>query len=213
MSAFAALAIHSSSMMTIPTTLPVMVLPNCSLFPEGRLPLFIFEPRYRQMLYDALQGDRMFCIGTTLGEDAGEPDAPIEPFSTAGLVRACVGKKDGTSHLILEGLKRVRFIGWVEGKPYRLARVEAVLTVDPNPVVTQRLNEEIKGLAGVRLRRAGFESAESLDARWESLGGGERLADFIAYHLVSDVERRQPMLAMPSLPDRLEFLRECLREL
>ncbi|MEM7147653.1 MAG: LON peptidase substrate-binding domain-containing protein, partial [Verrucomicrobiota bacterium] len=47
----------------LPSAAPVMILPDCNLLPHGFLPLFIFEPRYRAMLRDCLESDRLFCIG------------------------------------------------------------------------------------------------------------------------------------------------------
>ena len=40
--------------MKLPSEVPVMTLPNATLFPQALLPLYIFEPRYRQMLADSL---------------------------------------------------------------------------------------------------------------------------------------------------------------
>ena len=39
-----------------------MTLPSATLFPQALLPLYIFEPRYRQMLADMLKADRMFSV-------------------------------------------------------------------------------------------------------------------------------------------------------
>jgi ATP-dependent Lon protease len=44
--------------MKIPNEVPIMTLPNATLFPQALLPLYIFEPRYRQMLADALHSNR-----------------------------------------------------------------------------------------------------------------------------------------------------------
>jgi Lon protease-like protein len=48
--------------MTVPDEVPVMPLPGAVLFPRALLPLYIFEPRYREMLDRALQDHRMFCV-------------------------------------------------------------------------------------------------------------------------------------------------------
>ena len=94
-----------SPQIDLPDALPVMVLGGCNLLPHGLLPLYIFEPRYRQMLEDTLAGDRLFAIGTV--NPAGEPpseEPEVFDHSCAGLIRACVGEEDGCSHLILQGL-------------------------------------------------------------------------------------------------------------
>lgn len=82
----------------LPPEVPVMVLPGTQLFPNALLPLFIFEPRYRAMLAHALAGPRMFCVASVkpgVLEPSGDDD--LHPVAGVGLVRACVGKEDGTS--------------------------------------------------------------------------------------------------------------------
>ncbi|MBV9497422.1 MAG: LON peptidase substrate-binding domain-containing protein, partial [Acidobacteria bacterium] len=43
-------------------SLPLFPLPNLVFFPNTRLPLHIFEPRYREMIADALDSDQRFGI-------------------------------------------------------------------------------------------------------------------------------------------------------
>ena len=97
-----------SSSVTLPKELPVMPLPGAVLFPHALLPLYVFEPRYRKMLEHALQRHRMFCV-TLIKPSCPDWRAPEDFFhlATAGLIRACVGRGDGTSNLILQGLQRV----------------------------------------------------------------------------------------------------------
>ena len=48
--------------MLIPDRMGVMILGEASLFPQAMMPLFIFEPRYRDMLAESLETHRMFCL-------------------------------------------------------------------------------------------------------------------------------------------------------
>ena len=108
----------------IPDSLPVMILSGVTLFPHGYMPLFIFEERYRDMLRYALEHQRMFCVGHARpGIDHDEHPELVYPFTTAGLVRACVTHDDGTSHLMLSGLQRVEITGWEQDGPFRIASV------------------------------------------------------------------------------------------
>lgn len=107
----------------LPEACGLMVLPNAALFPYHRMPLYIFEDRYRKMLADTLDGDRMFAIAMPK-EKAGEEPDNFESIGGLGLVRACVQQEDGTSQLVLQGLSRVRFAGEVMLKPYRHCAIE-----------------------------------------------------------------------------------------
>src|ERR1700677_3973034 len=81
----------------LPKDAPVMTLPNTALFPQALLPLYIFEPRYRQMLADALEGNRLFAGAGLDPVRAEEPDQNEPPFTIAGLgiIRACHENSDG----------------------------------------------------------------------------------------------------------------------
>src|SRR5260221_12040226 len=97
-----------------------MTLPSATLFPQAPLRLYIFEPRYRQMLNDALNSNRMFAVAMQKpGRTRETPVAVAGP----GLIRAAVEHDDGASHLILQGLARLRVGTTVRYKPYRVQRV------------------------------------------------------------------------------------------
>src|SRR5476651_219302 len=106
--------------MKLPSEVPVMTLPNTTLFPQALQPLFIFEPRYRRMLSDSLDGDRMFAIAM---QRPGRMRETPSPIAGLGLIRVSVGHQDGTSHLVLQGIARVQLAETVRYRPYRVQRV------------------------------------------------------------------------------------------
>ena len=113
----------------IPREVPVMTLSQTVLFPQAMMPLFIFEPRYREMLSTVLEGDRIFAVAAL---DERDEDAEVleTPYSIAGVgvVRACKQNPDGTSNLILQGLARVKFENFVCEEPYRRARIQQLMS-------------------------------------------------------------------------------------
>src|SRR5438034_1532464 len=137
-----------SSRVILPKQLPVMPLPGTVLFPHALLPLYIFEPRYRQMLQPALQQHRIFCV-TLIKPSCPEWHAPEDFFhvATAGLIRACVGRNDGTSNLILQGLQRVRFAGFEQEAPFPIAKIDIVESRDATTVETAAVGEQVSDLS------------------------------------------------------------------
>src|SRR5437879_2328508 len=111
--------------MKLPREVPVMTLPNATLFPQALLPLYIFEPRYRHMLADALHSNRMFSVAMQKPGTERETPAPVAGL---GLIRVSVAHRDGTSHLILQGLARVELEEAVRYKPYRVQRIKPLRT-------------------------------------------------------------------------------------
>ena len=85
--------------MKLPLEVPVMTLPNATLFPQALLPLYIFEPRYRQMLLDSLNTNRMFSVAM---QKPGRKRETPSLVAGLGLIRVSVGHQDGSSHLILQ---------------------------------------------------------------------------------------------------------------
>lgn len=113
----------------IPNEVPVMTLSSTVLFPQAMMPLYIFEPRYRQMLQEALNGNRIFAVAA-LDEDAAEADEGEPAHSTAGIgiIRACKKNPDGTANLILQGIARVHFESILTEEPYRKARIQQIIS-------------------------------------------------------------------------------------
>ncbi|HLJ73544.1 MAG TPA: LON peptidase substrate-binding domain-containing protein [Thermoanaerobaculia bacterium] len=105
--------------------LPLFPLPNLVFFPRTRLPLHIFEPRYRQMVSDAVAADHRF--GIVLVRPGWENDyfgAPaIHALGTLGQIEQAVPLEDGRYNILVRGEVRFRIIGEVSREPYRTARV------------------------------------------------------------------------------------------
>ena len=92
-----------------------MVLPNTLLFPDSLLPLFIFERRYRAMLAWALENDRIVSLALLRqGRADWSTTDDFHHIAGLGLIRASVAREDGTSHLILQGMARVKFTRFVQ---------------------------------------------------------------------------------------------------
>lgn len=194
----------------IPDTLPIMVLGGATLFPHGYMPLFIFEPRYREMLQYALEHERMFCIGHALpGIDSDNHPDPVYPVTTAGLVRACVTHDDGTSHLMLSGLQRVEIVEWEQTSPFRLATVMQLPgeIYDEEEVARRAL--EIVDMCG-KFCEQGEPISERLREHLKTVKDPSAIADVVAQCFVNDPSERQRILEMLDVAERLEFVSEYL---
>ncbi|HOJ61402.1 MAG TPA: LON peptidase substrate-binding domain-containing protein [bacterium] len=108
--------------------LPLFPLPNVVQFPHTILPLHIFEKRYRKMIKDVLEGERL--IGMAVLQPGweenyqGNPD--IYPVACLGRVVKSEPLPNGRSNILLLGLKRVRIQTIITPFPYRTAKVEIV---------------------------------------------------------------------------------------
>ena len=200
--------VHDESIQEIPTTLPVMVLPGVILFPNALLPLYIFEPRYRAMLEEALGTGRMLAVAMPQDEEENE----VEEVAGAGLVRACIRNADGTSNLILQGVSRVRFTGWKQKKPYRIARIETLTSISDEPE-TGAMAVRVTRLHALcaRFKEQGMELPAQFEAYLNQISDIGVITDLVSSTLVADSRVRQELLEELEIPKRLEKLLAALR--
>lgn len=190
----------------LPPTLPVMVLPGVTLFPNALLPLFIFEPRYREMLEEALSAGRMVAMAMPRNREESE----VEMIAGAGLVRACIRNDDGTSNLILQGVCRVRFTGWDQSSPYRVARVEELRSHEGEQDDLESKVIQLHALCA-RFKEQGIELPSQFEAYLNQITSIGVITDLVASTLITDPRVRQMLLEEVEIPRRLEKLLEGLR--
>jgi Lon protease-like protein len=200
------------SSITLPDHIPVMPLPGALLFPNALLPLHIFEPRYQQMLEHALREHRMFSVAL-IKPQRSQWHSTDDFFHIAGvgLIRACVGRGDGTSNLILQGLRRVRFTQFQQSAPFPIARIESLESDSASSVESDALGAKVIELYS-KLKREDRQLPEKVDKYLSHLGDMEMLADLMAATFINDPLRRQQLLEELSLNQRLRLLIQFLRE-
>lgn len=128
--------------------LPLFALPNEWLFPYVILPLHIFEPRYRQMIEDILDGPGRIVVGTMVeGTEQESPSPPVYPIAGLGEIGRHERLPDGRFDILLLGLRRVRVREVESDRLYRKVEVEPAeeIPIDPEkePELRKRLQEAI----------------------------------------------------------------------
>jgi Lon protease-like protein len=198
--------------MKIPREVPVMTLPNATLFPQALLPLYIFEPRYRQMLADALHSNRMFSVAMQKPGSHRESPAPIAGL---GLIRVSVGHRDGTSHLILQGIVRVELENAVRYRPYRVQRIRPMETPPCDNVKVDALVAKVRELLEERIELALPFSSGSIPASvppkeilsyLDSISDPEQAADLVSCAVLPGAVERQSILETVDVEARLRRL-------
>jgi Lon protease-like protein len=212
--------------MQLPAEVPVMILPKVILFPQAMLPLYIFEPRYRQMLLDTLDSHRMFSVAM---QKPGRVRETPSGVAGLGLIRASVGNKDGTSNLILQGLTRVELREVIQYKPYRVQKIRPLPSVGTDSVAVDALAAKVRDLVTERLdlglklpvqvvkklaelnNISDFDplaafSLEHIPKYLASLDDPDQVADVVSCMLLSVAEERQVILEAVDVKTRLRYL-------
>jgi len=121
---------------------PLFPLPNVVLFPHGLLPLHIFEPRYREMTEDALEGEQLIAMCRPQPGWERLPEnvpPPLLPIMGLGRIIAHERLDDGRFVLVLRGLSRVRLVQ-EERVPlrYRVGKLELCHDTTPDTATFDR---------------------------------------------------------------------------
>lgn len=198
---------------TLPDEVPVMTLPNTAFFPQALMPLHIFEPRYRQMLRDALASNRLFAVAGMNIARINEPGNFEPPYRIAsvGIIRACQKNDNGTSNLLLQGLCRVEIVRIVCDEPYRRIQIRALTSeAGASAEENEALRRELSRLLNVRRRLAAAGSGE-MTAFLKTVEDPEAFVDIAAFSLCDDTGLKQKLLETLDVHRRLELFGAQLR--
>ncbi len=202
----------AQSAIELPPEAPVMFLPGAVLFPGALMPLFIFEPRYRAMLAHTLEQPRMFCIAT-MRPGVEQARGPEDFFDVAGLglVRACVAREDGTLHLVLQGLARVRLGQARQRQPFHIAEVTELPTVGTVSPAARALCDTVRERCAA-LPHGEVEGAAKIAEQLAQIDEPGALADVVEHTFVRDPFRRQEALEELNALARLRAVARHLGE-
>jgi Lon protease-like protein len=175
----------------LPTIIPLFPLPNLVLFPGIKVPLHIFEPRYREMVVDVSLSHGI--IGMMMLKSGSEGDYYAYPdifeIGCSGRISGLAKLPDGRFNLVLEGLNEFRVVREIRNRSYR----EAEVSWYP----AERSTMEFDGRSLAALRKLLFSYLGEAAARvWQSVVEergltGADLINFLCFHLdVTPIEKQ-----------------------
>jgi Lon protease-like protein len=167
------------------------------LLPTERLPLHIFEPRYRELIGECLTEEREF--GLLLGDDEG-----LREIGTRAAVVEVVDRfPDGRMNVVVEGRERFRLVGLTGGRSFATGDVEPI--ADETSVSAQ---EDRNGVLEIYRKLAELVEAEVDEPDPHS----ELLSFEIAARVDFGAPRKQALLELTSERQRLEVVKDLLRQ-
>ena len=188
--------------------LPIFPLPGAILFPRSQLPLHIFEPRYREMVRDAIDGHgRIGMIQPHRLDDDNK--APLYAIGCVGEIVSIEELDDGRFNIVLLGTNRFRYMRDVEvDAPYRCAEVDVEAFDDNEPSalsIAERAEVEREA------RRLG--DAMGLAVDWDAVSrlDDEMLVNAIAQVAPFDIGAKQALLEQPKLDSRADLLVQLMQ--
>jgi Lon protease-like protein len=191
-------------------------LPNVVLFPRVIQPLHIFEPRYKQMVEDALEDNRLIalCLLQPTASLGGGFPSPIYPDICIGQILQEERLPDGRFNLLLQGVSRAKIISEVNnGKLYRTAKVEILHDV-PN---SSEVNEDRMRTRLVKRVTKWFTQQPSAKEQLDRLVNSDlslgNLCDVFSFALPLSVDMKILLLQLVNVEDRASLLLEVIEQM
>ncbi|MEL6363522.1 MAG: LON peptidase substrate-binding domain-containing protein [Pseudomonadota bacterium] len=189
----------------LPETIPIFPLAGALLLPRGQLPLNIFEPRYLNMIDDALRGDRLIgMVQSRSSRNMGQSD--VFSVGCVGRIASFSETDDGRYLITLLGVSRFKVLEELDAStPYRQARVDwspysavDTSTNEPLLVARRRLLDLLKQ----------YLALEGLAADWTSIekAGHETLVNSLAMICPFTPDEKQALIEAKTLDDRAAAL-------
>ena len=198
--------------------LPLFPLPSTVLFPNVFLPLHVFEPRYRAMVADAIQDDRL--IGMVLLRPGWERDydgrPPVYPVGCSGLITHVERLADGRCNIVLRGIERFRVLEEDHGRNYRRATVEPLAErklAAEDWAAIKRQRSKLEELLTPNESGSSVRHAQAADSNVPKIPSGmpdEDLVNALAQYLDLQPLEKQALLELQDLRRRAESLVELL---
>ena len=195
--------------------LPIFPLPTAALFPGTALPLHVFEPRYRDLVRDALAGNRALAVARL--KPGFEPSYAERPavfdVCGAGVIVDHRELEDGRYDILLRGVTRVRILN--EHAPLQTYRL-----VNAEPLSDLPVSDELAAAFHERLRSIWPALAPHLPEATRDLAkftrgadGAGPLSDRLAAALFGEPELTQRLLSELDPAERLRLITDELQEI
>jgi len=189
----------------LPQTLPLFPLDGVIMMPRGAISLNVFEPRYLNMVDDALGGERL--IGIIQPAELAQGDAPpqLAAIGTAGRITGFSETDDGRYLIALTGISRFEFERELSaGTPYRQALV-----------TYERFADDFTAEHGAAINRVGlmfslraYAARHGFEVDWRSVAQApiETVVNVAAQLCPFDSAAKQALLEAQKLEDRAHAL-------
>lgn len=183
--------------------IPLFLLPNVVLFPNVRLPLHIFEERYKTMISACIDDDAPFGVVLFSGDE--ETTSSIKKIGVLARVAEVERLEDGRMNILTEGEARFRIVRFSEEAPFWRAIVELVDDRREPESLLEKLRKEVRQLY-IEAYRRGVELTGERPAELELPDSASDLSFMVSYVLDMDHDEKQHLLEMTSTRDRLGAL-------
>ena len=183
---------------------PLVLLKDTVIFPHMPMTISIGRERSLSAVKDARAGSGQFIAGTQRQTSVENP-GPEDAYSVATLVeiRRYEPRDENSIQIVVEGVKRVRLLDWIQRDPYPCVTWEELTEEDVPATQARALVRQAQSLFDrfAQLSRR-FSPEEIENVRELSEVGA--VADGLASHAITEYQQQQELLEMLNPLERLE---------
>jgi ATP-dependent Lon protease len=186
-----------------PEILPVLPLREAVVFPLTIAPVSVERPRARRLVDDVSGGSRLVALVALRETDSGPPlPEDLYAFGTAAVLHDALRGPDDTLRLAVQGLDRVRIVGWARTEPYFMAHVQWLPDAVDKGAELDALVCSARALY-LRFLRIVPDRSGELASAVEHVTDARQLAYLLASTMPMTTETRQRILEQPAVSGKL----------
>ena len=193
----------------LPKTIPVFPLSNFIIFPKTTVPLNIFEPRYIEMINDAMSGNRI--IGMIQPKNNTSIKPSLYDIGCAGKITSFNETDDGRYIIILTGISRFKITEEIKtDKLYRECNVN--FNVFSNDLVKKNIDIKFSDLELIFKDLKNLFVKQGYEINWKELENQslDQTINTLSMASPFSLEEKQILLETTNLNERKKKLEEIL---
>ena len=193
----------------LPKTIPVFPLSNFIIFPKTTVPLNIFEPRYIEMINDAMSGNRIIGMIQPKNNTLVKPS--LYDIGCAGKITSFNETDDGRYIIILTGISRFKFTEEIKtDKLYRECNVN--FNVFSNDLVKKNIDIKFSDLELIFKDLKNLFVKQGYEINWKELENQslDQTINTLSMASPFSLEEKQILLETTNLNERKKKLEEIL---
>lgn len=196
---------------SMPDALPVLPVRETVVFPLTIAPVSVEGARTRKLVEDVTSGDRLVALVTRRHTDA-RPPRPEDLYAhgSAAILHEALRGPEDLVRIAVQGLERVRIVGWVRTEPYLVARVQWVPDVVEHGAELDAMVRTARHLF-LRFVTLVTELSSDLAATVDRVQDPRQLVYLLASTTPMTTEARQQVLEHPSVMGKLRRMIEHLQ--
>lgn len=180
--------------LSIPVECGAILLTGTALFPNSSMDLNIFEPRYKQMLNDALEDTWMFAVGNLISPEEEPYSECVSQIGTIALINQSKTLDDGRSLMVITGVYPVRFEEWIEDSPYPKARISLIERIEIEEQHAETIRDFLLDALPPLLDHLPEKVKTPVLENLKEITSVSALIDNVAHNFIADTDFRHELL-------------------